>query len=153
MKDLIFKINPVFNCLSYDKVSQTCTLGSDDTNNVDIIAEEDIDVRAVEGGDILIEAKDGGDINIDAFAQVAQGTGPTPGGNINLGADKNIDIEADQNVLIDSNAGVVINTEVDIDIAAGNDITLEAGSVTGGNGDVAVKTNGGDFTVDATVVP
>ena len=56
LKELIFKMEPSFNCLSYDKVSQTCTLGSDDTNKVDIIADEDIDVRAVDGGDIKIEA-------------------------------------------------------------------------------------------------
>ena len=60
LKDLIFKINPVFNCLSYDKDSQTCTLGSDDTDTVDIIAEEDIDVRAVQGGDVTIDAEEGG---------------------------------------------------------------------------------------------
>ena len=60
LKDLIFKINPVFNCLKYDKDSQTCTLGSEDTNNIDIIAEEDIDVTAIEGGDIKIDAEEGG---------------------------------------------------------------------------------------------
>ena len=63
LKSLIFKMaemDPVFDCLSYDEVSQTCTLGSDDTNTVDIIAKEDIDVTAVEGGDITIDAEEGG---------------------------------------------------------------------------------------------
>ena len=35
LKELILEMNPVINCLSYDKASQTCTLGSDDTNTVD----------------------------------------------------------------------------------------------------------------------
>ena len=60
LKGSSFEMNPVINCLSYDKVSQTCTLGSDDTNTVDIIAEEDIDVRAVQGGDVTIDAEEGG---------------------------------------------------------------------------------------------
>ena len=60
LKTLIFEMNPVINCLTYDNDSQTCTLGSDETNTVDIIAEEDIDVTAIEGGDIKIEAVEGG---------------------------------------------------------------------------------------------
>ena len=60
LKTLIIEMDPVFNCLKYDKDSQTCTLGSDDTNTVDIIAEEDIDVRAVQGGDVTIDAEEGG---------------------------------------------------------------------------------------------
>ena len=54
LKSLIFKmaeIDPVFDCLSYDEVSQTCTLGSNNTNTVDIIAKDDIDVRTVSNTD------------------------------------------------------------------------------------------------------
>ena len=54
LKSLIFKMaemDPVFNCLSYDEVSQTCTLGSNNTNTVDIIAKDDIDVRTVSNTD------------------------------------------------------------------------------------------------------
>ena len=54
LKSLIFKMaemDPVFDCLSYDEVSQTCTLGSNNTNTVDIIAKDDIDVRTVSNTD------------------------------------------------------------------------------------------------------
>ena len=51
--------HPFFNCLTYDKDSQTCTLGSDDTNTVDIISGVAIKLNA-NGGDIVIEAGDGG---------------------------------------------------------------------------------------------
>ena len=71
LKSLIFKMaemDPVFDCLSYDEVSQTCTLGSNDTNTVDIIAKDDIDVRAVEDGNIKIDS--GANVDINAHENV-----------------------------------------------------------------------------------
>ena len=51
--------HPFFNCLTHDQDSQTCTLGSEYANTVDIISGVAIKLNA-NGGDIVIEAGDGG---------------------------------------------------------------------------------------------
>jgi len=51
--------HPSFNCLTHDQDSQTCTLGSEYANTVDIISGVAIKLNA-NGGDIVIEAGDGG---------------------------------------------------------------------------------------------
>ena len=156
LKTLILEMNPVFKCLKYDKDSQTCTLGGEDTNTVDIIAEDDIDINSGSGSVIDIdsgidinanenvilragasdEANEGGDIVLDAQAQCP--TCPTRGGKVRVRADDDIDLTAG--------------------VDSGGDINLEAKSDSGTNssgGNVAVNTNGdGDFTVDgSTVLP
>ena len=97
LKTLIIEMDPVFNCLKYNNDSQTCTLGSDDTNNIDIIAEDDINVRvrAVEGGNIKITAggflkleSDDGDISLQA------GGSSDDGSDILIQAANNVDLTA-----------------------------------------------------------
>ena len=107
-----------------------------DAGFVDIDADDSVDINAfginLNAGAVTINTDDftlnadGVDINTDDFA-----------------------LDASDTVVIGSSLGVTINTD-DFTLNAGNDITLEAGGV----GDVAVITNGGDFTVDgSTVVP
>ena len=58
----------------------------DASNDVTIGAGSNVTIEGDSGVDIK---SDGGNINLDAFTS---GTGPTAGGNINLGADVDIDI-------------------------------------------------------------
>jgi len=143
LKTLIIEMDPVFNCLKYDNDSQTCTLGSDDTNKVDIIAEDNIDVRAVEGGNIEIAAggflkleSDDGDISLQA------------GGSSDDGSDILIRAAND----IDLTAGVVGPSASNI----GGDVAISATAGSQGGGVVVTTddTNGnGKFSVDGVDVP
>ena len=58
LKKILLDLDPVYNCLGFDKDTQTCTLGSSDIDSVDIIAEQDIDIVSFEGGDIDIDAQE-----------------------------------------------------------------------------------------------
>ena len=163
LKSLIFKMaemDPFFDCLSYDEVSQTCTLGSNDTNTVDIIAKDDIDVRAVEDGNIKIDSganvdinahenvnvtAEGGDINLEAKAQ--DGTGPTPqaqGGDIIIESEVDIDVVAGAILTLETDDGAITleaggtnNDDAVINILAKSNLNLNAGVGEGG-GDIAL---------------
>ena len=85
-----------------------------EADNVDIEANDDIIIDS--GGNVTIDASNdvdidsgittnikGGDVFIDAFAQ--GGTGPTAGGNINLGADVGVKVHVTGDFAVNTNGG------------------------------------------------
>ena len=97
LKQLLVDMDPVYNCLGFDEVTNTCSVGNE---FVSIVAEEGINIDAGDSED---------------------------GGNIEIHAEQDNDDDVEGSVLIKGNTGSIELTSDDgILITANDDITLEA---------------------------
>ena len=96
LKQLLVDMDPVYNCLGFDKVTNTCSFGNE---FVDIVAEEGINIDAgdsEDGGNIEIHAEQGNDDFVEGTVLI-KGIGGSIGisDGIDITTDDSVDITAD----------------------------------------------------------
>jgi hypothetical protein len=96
LKKLLVDMNPVYNCLGFDEVTNTCSFGGNEF--VDIVAQEGINIDAgnsEDGGNIEIHAEQGNDDDEDGSVLIKGNTG-----SIEITSDDGIDIEASDDIFL-----------------------------------------------------
>ena len=117
LKKLLVDMDPVYNCLGFDKVTNTCSFGNE---FVDIVAEEGINIDAgnsEDGGNIEIHAEQGNDDNVDGSVLIKGNTG-----SIEITSDDGIDITTDDAVEITAGFGFTVDSD---DITLDADVSLD----------------------------
>lgn len=113
LKKILVDMDPVYNCLGFDEVTNTCSFGNE---FVDIVAQEGINIDAgnsEDGGNVEIHAVQGNDDDVEGSVLIKGNTG-----SIEITSDDGIEITTDDAVDIDAGFGVTIDSD---------DITLDAG--------------------------
>ena len=95
LKQLLVDMDPVYNCLGFDEVTNTCSVGNE---FVSIVAEEGINIDAgnsEDGGNIEIHAEQGNDDNVDGSVLIKGNTG-------------SFEITSDDGILITANDDITL---------------------------------------------
>jgi len=95
LKKILVDMDPVYNCLGFDEVTNTCSFGNE---FVDIVAQEGINIDAgnsEDGGNVEVHAVQGNDDDVEGSVLIKGNVG-----SIEITSDDGIQITADDDITL-----------------------------------------------------